>query len=156
MKTLKIKITMLVSVAVMVTTGAMAQNNTPQAVNNAFNARYMNAQMVNWKMKKDTCVAMFGMNNKKYQAYYMPDGSWIKTQRNVKHKTTLPMQARMVLKNKYGSWHIDGMQKVETPTRNMYTVEVDNHSGMPNDTENGSDVDKTLTFSQNGRLIKVN
>ena len=148
---------MLVFAAGMVSYSAMAQTNgTPQTVSTAFNTRYMNAQMVKWKMKKDTCVAKFGMAGKKYEAFYMPDGSWIKTERDVKHKANLPMQARMLLKNKYASWHIDGMQKVETPARSMYLVDIDNHSGMPNDTENGSDVDKTLTFSQNGRLIKVN
>jgi hypothetical protein len=41
---------------------AQNKNNEPTAVSNAFSAKYPSAKLKNWKMKNDTCIAMFNMD----------------------------------------------------------------------------------------------
>ena len=96
------------------------------------------------------------MDKRHYKAYYMTDGTWVKTERNVKHLSTLPWQARVYLKNsKYASWHVDNLAKVQTPYHNMYMVELDNHSGTTSYEGNGDNVTQDLFFNDNGHLVKA-
>ena len=66
------------------------------------------------------------------------DGSWISTKRDIKHVTSLPVKTQSFLKtSKYASWHIDRLQKVQTPMQTMYVVQIDNHSGSQSEYEGG-------------------
>jgi hypothetical protein len=160
MKSLKIKAIILVATIGMITYSAMAQNpnnNVPQAVLTAFSAKYPDVQLKKWKTNHSTSIALFVMNNKKYQASYSNNGEWLNTVRNIKHTSSLPVQAMLYLKKgNYASWHIDNMERLRTPSQNIYQVEVDNASGNKMLYEDaGSFEDKLLSFNDNGQLIKA-
>jgi len=156
MKTLISKTIVLCSAIGLITCSAMAQTTQPMPVTSAFTARYPTVQVKEWKMKGDTSIAVFNMNSRHYKAYYSSNGTWIRTERNVKHITTFPMVAQMYLKNsKYASWHIDNLAKVETPRHNLYMVQLDNHSGNTSYEGNGDNVTQDLYFNNSGRLVKA-
>lgn len=138
---------------------SMAQNKNkePMAVSNAFSAKYPAAKLKNWKMRNDTCIAMFNMDKRHYRAFYTTNGTWIKTERNVKHLSTLPMPTQVYLKHsKYASWHIDNLAKVQTPMHNIYMVQLDNHSGNTSYENVGSDETENLYFNSKGDLVAAN
>lgn len=160
MKSLKIKACILIAAIGMITYSAMAQNTynkVPQAVLAAFSAKYPGVQLKKWKTNHNTSTAVFVMNNKKYQASYSNDGGWLNTVRNIKHTSGLPVEAMLYLKKgNYASWHIDNMERLRTPSQNIYQVEIDNASGNKMLYEDaGSFEDKLLSFNDNGKLIKA-
>jgi hypothetical protein len=156
MKTLIAKTIVLCSAIGLITCSAMAQSTQPMPVTNAFASRFPSAQVKEWKMRGDTSIAMFNMNNRHYKAYYTSDGTWLRTERNVKHLTTFPMMAQSYLKNsKFASWHIDNLAMVTTPRRSLYMVSLDNHSGNTSYESNGNDITQDIYFTSSGRLVKA-
>ena len=158
MKIEGLKSVILVAAMGLMAKGAMAQESNhevPQAVNSSFMAKYPGATEKGWSMKHDTCMVKFSLNNQKYMACYSPDGNWISTERTINHKSNLPPAVRSFLKNgKYASWHVDKLERVETPSRNLYKLQIDNHDGNQQQYENaGSAVDKTFYLTENGRLV---
>ncbi len=157
MKNRIVKTIVLVSVMGFMSYSSMAQSKESMTVANAFSAKYPSAKLKDWKMKNDTCIAMFNMDKRHYQAYYTTGGTWIKTERNVKHLSTLPMPAQQYLKNsKYASWHVDNLAKVQTPMHNIYMVQLDNHSGNTSYENIGSDETENLYFNSKGDLVAAN
>src|ERR1700743_3767384 len=113
-------------------TAALAQD-VPQAVNMRFSNSYSRGHLKNWKMRGDTCVANFKMDDRNYMAYYLPDGTWVGKERNVKHESTLPANAQYTLKKgEYASWNVDKLALMQTPNSTLYKAYVDNHSGNKN------------------------
>lgn len=160
MKSLKIKTLILIAAMGIITIPAMAQNANnivPQNVQTAFSSKYPQAQLKAWKVKHDTCMAMFTLNTKKYVAKYAKDGDWYSTERIIRHESSLPPEVQAYLKtSKYASWYIDDMRKVNTPMQSMYVVYLDNDNGNQMVYENvGSVVDRALCFNDNGKLVKV-
>jgi len=134
-----------------------ADNKVPQAVLTSFSAKYPHAELKKWKANNNTYMARFIMNDKKYEASYSGNGNWLNTKRDIRHIKNLPDQIRMFLKSgSYASWHIDDMERLRTPSQNMYRVEVDNASGNKFTYEDaGSFEDYVLCFNDNGKLIKA-
>lgn len=158
MKSLIIKVAILIMVMGVVNENTFAKNKmVPTAVQTAFTAKYSQAHLKKWKTKADTSIAIFVLNNRKYEATYANDGNWVSTKRDVKHFSSLPLTTQKFLKNsKYASWNIDGMQKVQTPAQTMYVVLIDNHSGSKSEYEGvGAGASKMLCFDNSGRLIKA-
>ncbi|HZY39433.1 MAG TPA: PepSY-like domain-containing protein [Mucilaginibacter sp.] len=154
-----LKSTFLAAAAGMIAFSAIAQkkNDVPQAVLTAFSTKYPQAQVKKWKPSGDTYLARFTNDNKKYQASYSKTGEWISTEREIDRPSGLPTELQSFLKTStYASWHIDDMKRVRTPMQNMYVIKLDNHSGSPFDYEDmGSAENKSLSFNDNGKLIKV-
>jgi len=139
-------------------TEAQNSKNVPQALAAAFTAKYPEAQLKRWKNDHNIYSAVFLMNNKKYQASFADNGTWIKTARNIRHISNLPAEVRSFLKtNGYASWHIDNMTRLRTPVQNTYQVEVDNASGNVKwiYEDAGSLEDKMLSFNDQGKLLKT-
>jgi hypothetical protein len=160
MKTLKLKAILIVVLAGFMSFSVKAQSsnsNVPQAVNTAFSNQYAHVQVKKWKMKGDTSVAEFSMNHRNYMAYYSPDGGWYKSERNIRHKSSLPIATQTFLKtSKYASWNVDRLAKITSPQHTMYLVQIDNHSGSLNDYEGfGSANSKMLYFNSHGELVKA-
>ena len=155
MKSLKTIILIAAMGIISYTTKGQKANNIPPAVLTAFSAKYPQAQLKHWKIKNNVCTASFAAANKKYIASYSADGTWISTVRNIRHVSSLPDQARMFLKKSYASWHIDNMERLRTPSQNVYQVEIDNDSGNKMHYEDaGSFEDYLLCFNDEGKLIK--
>jgi len=160
MKSVQIKTIILIAAMWIISYSSMAQKGTegvPQAVLTAFSAKYPQAQLKKWKTNHNMYTARFVMDNKKYEALYSGDGSWVNTVRNIRHSANLPDQVRLYLKkSSYASWHIDNMERLRTPSQNLYQVEVDNASGNRILYEDAvSFEDKMLCFNDNGKLIKT-
>ena len=156
MKTLISKAAILIAATGIFAIQANAQNVSHEA-SMRFTTDYSRAHLKNWKMRGDTCVASFKMDDRPYMAYYLSDGTWIKTEREIKHESTLPVSAQYTLKKgAYASWNLDKMELVRTPNTTLYVAYVDNHSGNPNQTEGaGYARDRKLYFNTNGRLVKT-
>jgi hypothetical protein len=87
------KTIMMTIVAIMATTIiATAQQNTvnvskyPQIVTDAFASKYPTIQVDKWKKKKETYIARFFTNGKKYFATFSTEGKWVQTQTIIKWK----------------------------------------------------------------------
>lgn len=156
MKTLISKAAILIAATGMFAWQAKAQNVSHDA-RMRFTTDYSRAQLKNWKMRGDTCVADFKMDDRQYKAYYLNDGTWIRTDRTIRHEATLPANAQYILKKgSYASWNLDKMELVRTPNSTMYVAYVDNHGGNKNETEGaGYAHDRKLYFNPNGRLIRT-
>ncbi len=155
-----VKTIVLIAAIGLISYGTMAQQsgkNVPLAVVKEFSAKYPGVQLNSWKAKDNAYIASFIMNNKSYKASYSADGTWVNTERTIRHISSLPAGAKSYLKNGYfASWHIDNMERVLTPVQNMYEVEVDNNNGNQIAYENaGSVEDKMLCFNDDGKLIKT-
>ena len=132
------------------------KDNVPPAVLAVFSATYPQADLKNWKINKDTCIATFKLANRKYEAFYLKNGDWIQSERNIRHKTTLPELAQLFLKTgKYASWHIDALQTIKMPSKSFFLVSIDNNSGNPVSYDGGSVESKMLYFNDNGKLVRV-
>jgi hypothetical protein len=159
MKRFIMKISLIAAIG-LISFSAQAQNrthNVPQAVVTAFSATYPKAKLRHWRINKDTCIASFKWADRKYEAYYSKNGDWIRSEREIRHKTSLPEGAQLFLKSgRYASWHIDDLQNVSTPSHSLFLVSVDNNSGNPvSYSDNGSVENKMLYFDDRGKLIKV-
>ena len=156
MKTLISKTIVLIAAAGIFACQAKAQD-VPGAVNARFTTDYGRGHLKSWKMRNDTCIASFKMDNRDYLAYYRPDGTWLRSERVIKHESTLPMNAQYTLKKgAYAAWNVDKLSLVRTPNSTMYLAYVDNHGGNKNETEGaGYAHDRILYFNSNGRLIKT-
>jgi hypothetical protein len=159
MKTFIAKTIVLITVFGFISYSAMAQfsKEIPQAAKTAFAAKYPQAELKKWKTDKDTAIAVYMQDGKKWEASFDKNGAWLRTERSIKHESSLPPEAMSYLKTStYASWHIDDITKVNTPTVDMYRVYVDNHSGSPFSYESGgAAIDRVLSFDVNGKLVKV-
>ena len=160
MKNLKVKTIALIAAIGLISYSSMAQQigkDVPPAIVKEFSTKYPGVQLNSWKAKDNAYIASFIMNSKAYKASYSADGTWLNTERTIRHISSLPEGVKSYLKNGYfASWHIDNMERVRTPMQNMYEVEVDNNSGNQMVYENaGSVEDKMLCFNDNGKLIKT-
>jgi hypothetical protein len=159
MKTSRIKIIVLIAAIGMISYHAMAQQamNVPQAVQTAFTAQYPQGHLKNWKMDKSGYVASFKLNKRECKATYANDGNWLSTETTFRHVTKhVSPDMKFALRNsRYASYHIDLVQDLQTPSKNLYLLQVDNNSGNQAAYENAGSVDdETLYFSRNGRLLR--
>ncbi len=159
MKNLRIKVIVLVMVMGIISNNIMAQKGTglvPQAVLSAFSTNYSQAYLTNWKKSNDQFVASFTLNKEKCKAYYTKDGSWIKTETEMRSLANLPLEIRSSLKKgSYASYHVDRIEDVKMPSKNMYLLQVDNESGNMSAYENAGSVDdELLYYNDNGKLIR--
>ncbi len=159
MKTFIAKTIVLIALTGFISYSAMAQFGTyvHQAAKNAFAAKYPQAELKRWKTNKDTGIAVYQQDGKKYEASFDKNGVWLRTERSIMNEPGLPPEAMSYLKtSKYASWHIDDIKKVNTPTMDIYRIYVDNHSGSLFSYESGGAAnDRVLTFDANGKLINI-
>jgi hypothetical protein len=159
MKNLKALIGLIAALG-LISYHAMAQkvnDQIPQAVQSAFSTKYPQANLKNWKIKKDSCIASFIMDKRRYEASYSKNGNWLRVERNMRRTSSLPAEALLYLKKAiYASWHVDELEKVQTPSESLYLVQVDNNSGNQTAYENAGSVEnKMLYFDESGKLIRV-
>ena len=132
------------------------RDNVPQAVLTDFSANYPQARVKNWKINKDTCIASFKLADRKYEAFYSENGNWIRSERIMRHRKSLPEDAQLFLKTgKYASWHIDELQNIKMRSKSLFVVLIDNNSGNPVSYDGGSVESKKLYFNVDGKLVRV-
>ena len=109
---------------------ARAQNDArkvPNAVLNAFNAKYPNMTVKDWDWEddKDMWEAEFMMNGREYEAYFMPDGTWKKTKSELK-KSQVPAAVNSALTTgDYSTWKAEDYYEMDSPeTGRVYKAKV--------------------------------
>ena len=154
MKTLKF--ILLIVLSSIISGGVFAQGSVvPALVKANFAAKYPQVHVKNWGKDHSEFVATFKLKEKKCQAFYAKDGSWLSTETNIPVKD-LDTAIRSYLKgSKYASYHIDRVADVDSPGEPMYLVEVDNNSGNKMMYDNlGSFDNELLYFNRKGELVK--
>jgi hypothetical protein len=138
----------------------------PSAVQSAFESRFPNARVMEWRElkvnfwqdqkeeQKYSYVADFRLNGKKLYAYYSPDGVWKGTGTLVKWSKDLPAKVRYAWKHSpYAAWYILDLKKITTPTQTLYQMHLNNSSVLDAEHYYLQDECK-LTYNENGDLIK--
>ena len=103
---------------------AQSEKDIPVAVKNAFNAKYPNMKVTDWDWEedKDAYEAEFKMNGRENEAYFSPDGAWLKTKTDIKHEQ-LPTAVRNALASgEYSAWHMSDYAEMDTPEGKRYKV----------------------------------
>lgn len=159
MKKLTIK-TVIILIGLGFTMNADAANgnvNIPDQVTAAFNAKYPQAELKDWKMAKAGYKADFKLNHQKYTAVYASDGTWLTSETELNRIGNLPQAVKTALKKgKYASYYVDEIKEVLTAGETKYVLKVDNHGGSTMATEGyGAWEDYRITFDGNGTLTDV-
>lgn len=109
------------------TTPAMAMEKTPvpEAVENAFKAKFPNAEDVEWERENDNQWEVeFELNDIEYEATFSADGTWLETETEVEEEN-LPAAVKAALDAKYSDYDLEEIEHVETPTGSFYEMEID-------------------------------
>ncbi len=137
-----------------------AQNNNknivPGNVLAALNTKYPQAEVKNWNIVNNEYTAKAKDDHHKYYATFDKNGNWIKTTSKFNWPWHLsPAVKKAFRKSNYGSWHIYGINIVETPSGKFYQVMVDDTT-HPIDAlhQNVQTENRLLEFKPNGELMK--
>jgi hypothetical protein len=75
-----------------------------------------------WEEDKDAYEAEFKMNGRENEAYFSPDGAWLKTKTDIKHEQ-LPTAVRNALASgEYSAWHMSDYAEIDTPDGKRYKI----------------------------------
>jgi hypothetical protein len=109
------------------TTTRPTDPNIPTAVLDAFNAKYPNMAVKDWDWEEDKNMyeAEFNTNGKEHEAFFSPEGTWMKTITDIK-KNQLPSAVSNALSGgEYNSWNMSNYAEMETPEYGkVYKVKV--------------------------------
>ena len=135
------------------TTTAAVGHSLPASIAPAFNSRYPQAKIKNWKMIGDRCRIEFRDNRNKCAAYYSTNGRWIKTEISIPWTKDLPPAVRTALqKDGYASWYVDGIKEVQTPGEPLYVLHIDNGPSLDAKHYDAFKKDMIVSFTQDGVL----
>lgn len=124
--------------------------NAPEAVLNAFNAKYPDAKDVKWETKGAYYVADFKTTASlvEIDAWYKADGTWAMTESDYgKDLFMVPTAINQAFNaSQYATWTIDDISYYEYPdaTKSFYLIEV----------EKVGQTDMQLYFKPDGTSIK--
>lgn len=100
---------------------------TPEVVQNAFKAKYPNVKPTKWEWKSDKNAyeADFMKDGKNMEAFFSPDGKWMKTKHDIT-KAQLPAAvSKAIMASEFSTWTMEDFAEIETPDKGkMYKVEV--------------------------------
>jgi len=134
------------------------KNEIPATVQAAFTAKYPNAQVKDWDVANDQFTAKAKEASHKYFATFDKNGNWVNTvtKYNWPGHLSPPVKAAFK-KSEYSSWHIYGINIVQSPAGQVYQVMVDdaNHKINSNHQELFT-VNHTIEYTQDGNQVKEN
>ncbi|GAF03213.1 PepSY-like domain-containing protein [Saccharicrinis fermentans] len=106
---------LLISMLMLAVTFAFAQNvNVPKVVKAAFDKKYPGAENPVWK-KANTNFQVHFKKDTKQQAYFSPDGKWLKTA-IVIDEEELPEASVKYIQESYEEYELKQAQKIVTNT----------------------------------------
>lgn len=126
-------------------TGQINESNVPSEVLISFYERYPKAQRIKWEREEKFYEAEFILDMKKHEAIFQPDGTWSKTEIEIKNLSTLPEPIKNYVKANYEGYVIDDAELVQVPNDEFYKVEIEK-SGNP---------DVTILIYADGTLVSV-
>lgn len=119
-------------------------DQAPAAAKAHLNKTYPDAVVKEWKRTAKHVKAEFKVKGVDYDAYYSPEGNWVRTEHDVP-KNALPAAVTTTLKaGAYGSWKIDDVEEHATPQNALlYKVKVE-----------GGTKEAELFFTPDGKLVR--
>ena len=114
--------------------------DVPEAVRSAFDAKFDNAMMVDWKMKDGKYKASFTQGLKKRMAEFSTSGELISESEKI-GKDELPTPVSDALKTNYSNSNIDEIYRVQKGSDTHFMVKMDNPK-------------KKVIYDAQGKLIK--
>ena len=143
--------------------GKAADRQTPNdVVLNSFSTQYPQAHIKKWVVKNDTDIAEFKMLKTKQNAFYLPNGTWIKTESEINHVSDLPKPVETNWHQcAFQTWYVEDVKKVESADQNLYAIKVIRKwvpGGFPGpeqwDKPGKSPEEFDLYFNTEGSLLK--
>ncbi len=125
----------------------------PKEVAEAFTSKYPATVVKSWNNKKDTLVVKFKMDDRSHFAYYLPNGTWLRTETKYGLTHSLPAEVKNGWKNcKFKAWGVEAIKHIESANSNLYIIRVTN---IPiYDAEHNEKETFDLFFDKNGEFIK--
>lgn len=103
--------------------------NVPAAVQAAFNQRYPNASVKEWEKENGLIKADFWNGAQESEAWFLPDGTWVRTETDIP-AATLPQAVLDYVAANYAGFRVDDAEYVETPEGDFYELELEKN-GVP-------------------------
>jgi hypothetical protein len=133
MKTIKILSFILLSVLSINLGFAQGKTevNLPETVTTAIANKYPQAQIGHWNYNSNNkwYEVNFKFEDHKYTGYYTQEGSWVRTERNIR-KLALPQTVITALQaSEHAGWEIRKAEEHQTP-KHDYLYEVEVRSGQ--------------------------
>lgn len=121
-------------------------SNVPQAVIGTFEAKFPEANGVEWEMEKGYYVADFWYQQSEHVAWFAQDGAWRMTETDLgRVVSNLPEVVQTAFSNgQYAAWRVDDIDKYERPGDTFYLIEVGTNGQQERD----------LYYAPDGRLLK--
>ena len=125
---------------------AQSPISVPEAVQDAFTARYPAATSVDWEMEGEgEYEAEFRLNNQRMSAVFATDGTWLETETAIR-KGNLPAAVKSAIRTSYAGFDVEEAEQVERPDQPMvYELELENE-------ENGQEME--VMISAAGDILK--
>ena len=106
----------------------LKEAQVPAAAKATFKKLHPDANVHEWDYNKKTkqYEAEFVLKSIKYEAYFMSDGQWVGTERDIM-KADLPQEVLAGLaKTEYAAWEIDDIEEHQSPEHKLfYEIEVE-------------------------------
>ncbi|MBP3837809.1 MAG: PepSY-like domain-containing protein [Prevotella sp.] len=100
--------------------------NVPYNVQNNFQNLFsiQNSAYVKWEKERGLYKAEFWHDGRQVEAWFQPDGTWVRTERDMS-PMELPEAVKAYVEKNYPNYHIDDSDYVETPAGNYYELELE-------------------------------
>lgn len=147
MKIKSIVLGLLAILSLSVMSFLLAGNTTvPQAVLDAFSAKFPQAQNVDWEEEEDgEYEAEFKVNKQEMSANFKADGTWLETEMEIK-KSKLPAAVKKAIAAQFPGYEVEEAEQVETPDVSLaFEVELENED---------TDTEVEAVFQADGTLLK--
>ena len=154
------KLVLVLSALLLLVTGTFAKTEhkkitVDNQLSQSFAQKYPHATVKKWYHVGDKDVALFVVDKKKNFAYFLSDGSWVRTETKLPGSHALPGAVAKAWGNSgYESWQVSSVKDVQTPDGEMYTVRA-NYDYGPEGSIPGDDMDEVrLYYKPDGTFIK--
>lgn len=101
----------------------VAPKDVPAGVQEAFARKYPGLTAYEWEMQTGYYVADFRNGNREAEAWFRPDGAWVKTETDYVGQLPEPVQNHII--TNYPAYRVDDVDWVETPTDEYFDIELD-------------------------------
>lgn len=97
--------------------------DVPALVQAAFTQKYATASVHEWERKGEFFVAEFRNDFRETEAWFRPDGTWVRTETD--YTAALPEAVQTYLDEHYAGYSTDDVDWVETTTADYFDIELE-------------------------------
>ena len=96
----------------------------PQAVTEAFAAKYPSSTVRSWELEMGYYVADFINEGREAEAWFKADGTWVETDTDYRQHE-LPKPVNDYIAANYPGYYVDDADLIQTPTEEFFRIELD-------------------------------